>query len=564
MTLQSHAIGYAVDGFRVLPLHPRGKRPRWDDWTHEATSDCDKIAAHWQANPDDNIGLLTGNGFVVLDLDTGGVESLQELQRFHGELPRTRTVRTGSGGWHLYYRAPCRVPNSSRLLGPGIDVRGDGGQVVAPPSVHPSGALYELKRLGDLAELPASWCQLLQERAVRGPVQLAEDTVFADGSRNQELARVAGAWRRTGLDIVAITAALLEVNALHCRPPLPEAEVRQIALSIGSRPAPGKLITATEKPKLQFVRAADVELERVEWIWHGYLPAGALVLQDGDPSLGKSTIWIDLAARISQGQEMPLGAPNGLGAAAAVTLMMNEDGMGNTVRPRLEAAGADLARVHILDGSFTVPDDVEALERHIVDSGTRLVVLDPLSAHLGGASVDLSRDKHVRQALGPLIQVAQRHGVVIGANRHLVKSKDGSAAMQRGLGGIGIIAVSRVAWAVAPDKDDATGRRRIVAPIKHNLTKQPASLSYHIEECLVGDGIEASRIVWDGVSSKTADDLIAGDGMAGASEDDRCRAWMAEQLALDSDCDILAAAIEAGFTAPAIKRAAFDLDVTTL
>jgi putative DNA primase/helicase len=185
----------------------------------------------------------------VLDVDeaTGGWESLDALQTTHDPLPATPAVITGNLGVHLYFRHPSgRVPNSAGKLGPGLDVRGDGGYVVAPPSLHRSGRRYawDAEWRPDrvpLAEVP-SWLAALvaAPAAPTGPAApLGDDELIVDGRRNTMLTSLAGTMRRRGFTVGAILAALLTENASRCRPPLPESDVEKIARSISRYdPAP--------------------------------------------------------------------------------------------------------------------------------------------------------------------------------------------------------------------------------------------------------------------------------------------------------------------------------------
>jgi len=156
-----HALSYAARGWRVLRLAPADKVPlSRSAGVRAATADAGKVQSLWLRAPRCNIGIATGrrSGVIVIDVDAGkgGVETMRAIQASHGALPRTLTARTGAG-WHLYFAAPSTpIRSAANVLGPGVDTRGEGGYVVAPPSVHPSGAVYRWINQEPLAALP-SW-----------------------------------------------------------------------------------------------------------------------------------------------------------------------------------------------------------------------------------------------------------------------------------------------------------------------------------------------------------------------------------------------------------------------
>ncbi|MEO8698015.1 MAG: bifunctional DNA primase/polymerase [Acidimicrobiales bacterium] len=175
------ALGYALRGWPVFPCHALdrgactcghndcaspGKHPRVRGGLNAATADSGTIARWWRHWPDANIAVRTGapSGLVVLDIDPrhGGARSLHHLVQRYGPLPAAPRVRTGSGGWHLFFEHPnIRVRNSAGLIGDGLDIRGDGGYVIAPPSRHASGDSYAWERFTmELPSLP-DWMHAL-------------------------------------------------------------------------------------------------------------------------------------------------------------------------------------------------------------------------------------------------------------------------------------------------------------------------------------------------------------------------------------------------------------------
>lgn len=241
------ALAYAVRGWPVLPLEPRGKRPLGSLVPHGvkgATTDAATIRGWWTREPDANVGIATGAaaGFDVLDVDgEEGAASLAELERKHGPLPTTPEALTGGGGRHVLFAHADGLRNAVRFA-PGLDVRTDGGYVVAAPSVHPSGRIYTWEVTRDpvdtpLAPWPAWLVAPIAERPTLAAVPSAggrcgPEAPIVEGGRNATLASLAGTMRKRGMAEDSIRAALLAENAARCRPPLTEAEVVRIAGSI--------------------------------------------------------------------------------------------------------------------------------------------------------------------------------------------------------------------------------------------------------------------------------------------------------------------------------------------
>jgi len=246
------ALEYADRGFCVHPCN--GKRPMLEHWPTRASSDRETVEDFWARYPNANIGLVTGerSGVVVLDVDRDpergidGEQTLKALEQQYGPLPTTPQVRTGRGGRHLFFRHPGHpVKTCAGELGPGLDVRGDGGQAILPPSVHPNGTRYEwVEGLGlqDLepAALPPAWISLLTNTAeptvAAAPVEASVlghllRHLPQKGERNDTLTRIAGHLASRGLPLDAHEELLVLVNG-GLEEPLPEREVRTSARSI--------------------------------------------------------------------------------------------------------------------------------------------------------------------------------------------------------------------------------------------------------------------------------------------------------------------------------------------
>lgn len=273
---------YAARGWRVIALHTakdgkcscgspactsQGKHPRYHsqslaDGLKSATIDSLPITAWWQLWPDANVGIVTGreSGIVVLDVDPdhGGDDSLRDLERANGELPHTPTATTGGGGTHYVFAHPGKLlPNSAGKIGPGLDIRGDGGYIVAAPSMHKSGHVYTWNSEAHPQDVkPAPMPKWLLDlafgtQAEQGGSGSAKQAaplpaMLAEGSRNVMLTSLAGTLRRRGLEEFTIYKSLCAANVEMCHPPLPDDELKAIAHSV-ARYEPGAPLTGSKR-----------------------------------------------------------------------------------------------------------------------------------------------------------------------------------------------------------------------------------------------------------------------------------------------------------------------------
>ena len=245
--LLKSAAAYLARGWSVIPMEPRGKRPlvQWAEYQQRRAT-AEELSAWYRRWSSANVGIVTGaiSGIVVLDVDQrhGGALSLAQLDIELGPLPSTVEAATGGGGRHLYFRHPGdRVANRVALR-PGIDLRGDGGCVVAPPSVHPNGRRYawilnHSPQDIEVGVLP-HWLLAQTESAEAGAghrlthwKQLLRRGV-AEGERNNTLASLTGHLLWHGVDPEVAIELLLTWNRVRCSPPLPDAEVAAVVESI--------------------------------------------------------------------------------------------------------------------------------------------------------------------------------------------------------------------------------------------------------------------------------------------------------------------------------------------
>jgi hypothetical protein len=269
----------------------------------------------------------------------------------------------------------------------------------------------------------------------------------------------------------------------------------------------------SKPPRKAMLRpAGSIQRERVEWLWPNRIPLGAVSLTVGDPGLGKSMLTCWLAARLSR------EGKNSILATA-------EDSLAAVVRPRLEAAGADLDRVtfvHMLDeggeDGLCLPDDIDELEKAVAEEAAVFVSIDPLTAHLP-AEVNSWRDQSIRLALAPLHRMAERQRCAVNVIVHLNKSVS-TEPLRRVGGSIGIPAAARSALLLARDPDDPDGEEgttRVLAQVKTNYGVEAPSLRFGIESVLLpasdtSPDVETARLVELGECEHRGETLLASRG----------------------------------------------------
>ena len=337
-----------------------------------------------------------------------------------------------------------------------------------------------------------------------------------------------------------------------------KADIMERARS--ARPIDDDVVPTNGSPVL--LRLSDVEPESMQWLWPSRFALGKLTLIAGDPGLGKSFLTLDMAARVSSGKPWP-DARDETQLSGGVVLLSAEDGVADTIRPRLDAAGADVSRISALDAirvmvghgqpssrPFDLARDILALEQAIdLVEDCRLVVIDPVTAYLGGT--DSHKNADIRALLTPLADLAARHRVAVVAVTHLNKNA-GVPVIYRAMGSLAFIAAARQVWVVSKDQNDP--ERRLLLPLKNNLAPDTGGLAYRIEDA---DSDDRPVVVWDDDPvSVSADDVLVnprGDGRSSAIEE--AKDWLREQLA---DGPVPAADVKAAADRDGIKSRTLD------
>ncbi len=443
------ALSHARKGSPVFPCDPATKRPRTARGFYDATVDETTIRAWWSAQPDSAIGLRTGreSGIVVVDVDgPDGEESLFSWQKHNGRLPGTTEALTPHGR-HFYFRhrgngstVRCAAPLEGYV---GLDVRGDGGYVIAPPT---PGYVFEVSSDG-MADVPEALVDHGHVDEPETPPTPAEPILR--GARNSRLASLGGSMRSRGMTEAAIRAALLEENTARCQPPLPVDEVAKVAASIGRyAPPEGPRVRHGEAPRdsyssptkgigretnpngdrarvvLPFESAADTARaapEEVRWVVEGILARGATTELSGKvKAAGKTTFALAIGRAAIDGQPFA-----GLRTTRTNVVYLTEQSGPSLdealLRARLWGArGFDFLRWPKV---ASVPwEDVvaAALERCTVTEAGLLTV-DTIGRWSGFEGDDENSSGAGMQALAPLQLAAAEGDIAVLVNRHAKK-----------------------------------------------------------------------------------------------------------------------------------------------
>ena len=250
------------------------------------------------------------------------------------------------------------------------------------------------------------------------------------------------------------------------------------------------------KQDLELIRMSDIQPEEVQWLWYPYIPLGKLTVIQGDPGEGKTTFVLAVIAALTKGEALPEREPLD---PVNILYQTAEDGLADTIRPRLDALGADCSRVLVIDESkreLSLSD--ERIRQAMEETGAKLLVLDPLQAYLG-AEVDMHRANEVRPILKRLGSVAEQMGCAVILIRHLNKMQ-GQKSGHRGMGSVDFQAAARSVLLVGRAKEDP--QLRIVVPDKSSLAPEGESIAFALDP--------EQGFQWKGYCAYNAEELLGG------------------------------------------------------
>lgn len=477
--MKEWALSYAAFGLAVFPVKAWGKTesdfksPLTPNGFLDASQSPDMIEGWWTRWPNANIGIATGSlsgGLTVIDLDVkeekgiDGRLTLHMWEMDHEKLPGDTWLSiTGSGGYHLFYRDESGT-KSTRAIMEGIDIRGEGGYIVAPPSLHLNGRRYEWEQAPDefkLAEANAAVYELLtwapgnwDKKGFKLQEQIPE------GQRTESLVKLVCSQQAKGLSDEAIRAAVRAENEAKCIPPLTDQELEKEVFPVLRRyekgTAPYNSKTGSFRPivkrgPVNLVSMDLVQEKDPEWLVTDYIPKGQITVLAGDGGSGKTTVWCAIAAAVSNGSQCFLN-PNETEnpftgkykEPGKVLFFSSEDSAEYTLKGRLRRSGAKLENVLSLDlADDRFPEikfNAPLLETLIEEHRPELTIFDPLQSYVP-PDIQMGQRNAMRACLNPLIGLGEKYGTTFLIIVHTNK--------QAGLWGRKRIADSADIWDIA-------------------------------------------------------------------------------------------------------------------
>lgn len=449
--MKEWALYYSSLGLSVFPLKARDKVPVTSTGFKVATMDTGQIERWWNECPNYNIGIATGavsGGLFVIDLDIdeekgkNGYEVLKDWQREHGELPETWQSITGRGGYHIFYKDASTIKNRANLY-EGVDIRGDGGYIVAPPSVHPNGNRYEWEldpdsyKLADMNDLVFSFINPVKN-SVQGS-SFSVPTTIGEGERTATMVKMVCSMQAKGFSDEAIKTAVMAENNSKCVPPLTEQELeREVFPALkryqkGTSPydssAKQKSAVVSRNASLSMTTMDTANEKSIDWLMQDYIPKGQITIMAGDGGSGKTSLWCKFAADVSCGELWGLTEDGFFfqgkeRVPQKVMFFSAEDSFEYVLKRRLRKNGAileNIMSIDIADERFQlIKFDTPFLEQLIAEHKPALVIFDPVQAFVP-ADIRMGDRNAMRSCMAPLITLGEKYGctfiVVVHANK---------------------------------------------------------------------------------------------------------------------------------------------------
>ena len=497
--------------FKVFPLRENDKRPLFrGNAQTQGTTDLNQIRDIWTQHPNANIGIATGDGLTVIDVDTiashgvDGENSMLEYQVDNGFINETLEVTTPTGGKHYYYLTDNEYSNKASIL-PGVDVRGLGGYVVGPGSTI-NGTLYEAKQLTEPQRANSEVLQLLgackKRETSTDPFEALEkgysDTLIPQGSRTDYLIKPCAQLCDGTKSLETMKRMIQIINENNLETPLTDKELETEVFPSLKRfkKHEAKKVdpeTSIDPNKINLVSVSDIKKERVEWFIPGYIPKGTITIIGGDGGLGKTSLWCNIASAISNGTPCVLQENNDvLCPQGEVIYFSGEDDTARVLRPRLEQNGANLDNIKTLpmgDDSFTSLFIGGALIEGIIEARRpMLVIFDPIQQFIKNA--DMSKRNDMRQIMTNLSKLGKKYGTTFILVMHTNKRDKIGSFRDKLSDSADLWDIARSVIALGRNQNN----ENFITHEKSNYGIRQNAILYHIENGkIIRDSIETER-----------------------------------------------------------------------
>lgn len=303
--------------------------------------------------------------------------------------------------------------------------------------------------------------------------------------------------------------------------------------------------------ELKIISMDEVQSKEVNWLWYPYIPYGKITIIQGDPGEGKTTLALRLAALLSKGEALPYEDTER--EPVKIIYQTAEDGLEDTIKPRLEAAEADCTQIKVIDESEAALSMLdERIEKAIIEVGARVVILDPIQAYVG-ANINMNNANEVRNVMAQLGRIAEKYDCAILLVGHMNKGS-GNKSSYRGLGSIDFQAAARSVLIVGRIKEEP--ETRVVCHTKSSLAPEGKSIAFRLDK---DNGFE-----WIGEYDISADELLNGDGKGQKSR--KAKEFLLEILADGgmSQKKILEEAAKRGIKGKTLRNAKSELEVDSV
>lgn len=466
--MKEWALWYAGMGLAVFPVQARGKAPLTPHGCKDAATVRKQIEVWWDRWPEANIGIATGSGLMVVDVDSheaDGKASMKEWEAVNGKLPMTWISRTGGGGLHVFFQTDEAVRNRAGVL-PGVDIRGVGGLIVAPPSIHESGKRYEWiksPREQALAVAPDTLIELCmgRKKALEAPKE-----VIPEGTRTNTLVSLIGSLKSRGMDNEAIRAAIIVENERKCQPPLTENELEKTVFPAIGRgwkterpytavPDKGAFRPQKKKKEIELMDASELlsaDLPPILFLVEGLASQGLGGLS-AKSKLGKSWLALQLAVAVALGDKFL-----GFTTKQSSVLYIDLENAPALTQERLQAVldGRDLPKGRLafvhdspLMGEGFEDELIKTLDKH---KDIKLVIIDVFQKIKQGKKPNQTDYEADYEILSQLKQIADKYSICIMPIYHDRKFVDPTDPFGNVLGSTAVQGVSDFMWVLYKDK----------------------------------------------------------------------------------------------------------------